>query len=274
MKEPHIRLQSPHRSVIVKTIMTTDRQAFIASIALHGAALGLLAAFIFITPFPPEEQPVVLELVVLPDANPPTPAPAPELPSLVQPEIAETPPRPLPDISIPEPEPAPTPAPAPQPEPVAETPPPPQPRLMSMDDFRRQHDLPDQAKPRVPPRPATPAPRIDTSRVTANLSKLLTVSPAPANATTASPQLIAYQQRLVQAIELRWNKPTSGSGDEWAEARFSVGPDGRISNVRIIRSNGPAVFVDSVKNAITSATSVGPRPAGWSGDMTITFRLR
>ncbi|MGE9295544.1 MAG: energy transducer TonB [Puniceicoccales bacterium] len=272
--------------------MTNDRQAFIASAVLHVAALGLVAAFVFIKPFKPKEQPVVLELVTLPDDPQPAPTPPTPRPNLDQPDFTPPPTRALPKINIPEPEPEPAPTPPPpeptpepKPEPRVEPKPkpepapkptpkpePPKPKTMSIDDFKKSHGLPDQVRRDQPRQSNAPAPRIDTSNITKNLNSL-SIKPSTSTAAKSSPLIAQYQARLVQAVELRWNKPPAGTGREWAEVSFQVSKNGTISNVRILKSNGPDAFITSIRQAIQDTPSIGPRPDGWNGEMTITFRL-
>ncbi|MEO0796957.1 MAG: energy transducer TonB [Verrucomicrobiota bacterium] len=269
--------------------MRDNKQAFIASTVLHIVALGVVAGFILVKPKEPE-QPVVLELVVLPEENdtptPPTPEPVTEF---TPPQIEEVQPRKLPDVNIPEPEPEPPPPePEPEPELVEETPPPPpepkpepkkpepkpeKPKVQKMDinQFRKKHGLPDQVK-RTQPKPQVTTHKIDTSKINQDLQKVQTLS-YTSSAKASTPQIAAYEKRLVQAIELRWNKPTAGSGDEWAQVKFTVAANGTISNIRVLKSQGPASFVASIKAAIQSTSSIGPRPKGWNGEMTIIFRL-
>jgi len=252
--------------------MTTDRQAFIVSAVLHAAALGLVAAVVFIKPFKPKEDLVVLELVALPEDAPPAPqAPAP---AIDQPVFDQPNERPLPEIAIPEPPPPRPPTPRPEPPPPQPAPEPPKPKLMTMDDFKRSHGLPDQVRRETPRSAPQPAPRINSNQITQNLDKLLEIDPSATPSSEASPLIAQYQARLVQAIELRWSKPAAGTGNEWAEVRFQVGKNGAISNLRIVRHDGPESFVASIKRAIENTPGVGPRPNGWNGDMVITFRLR
>ncbi|WP_309381576.1 TonB C-terminal domain-containing protein [Cerasicoccus frondis] len=271
--------------------MTNQRKATIVSVALHCAAVLLLAAFIFIDPLRAEDKPVEFELVTLPpDAQQPeTPTPQPPQPRLDQPDV-----RPsqinLPEIDIPEPEPEPQPPPpapkppepvvTPKPEPV--TPPkpvekpkaepkpePPKPKMMSLADFDRKNDRRETPQQRPTQRATTEAPKINTD---INIKVPTTVTPSPA---AANSSLVAsYQQRLRNAIELNWDRPASGSGSENAVIQFRVFSNGSIGEVKILNSKGPSTFVESVRQAVITQVSIGPRPQGWDGLMSITFRLR
>ncbi|GHC04976.1 energy transducer TonB [Cerasicoccus arenae] len=262
--------------------MNNNRQAFIASIVLHSIAIGLLALVIFINPIKAEEQPIVLELVILPDESPLTPAtPAPPRLEVEKIQVNEIMPRDMPDINLPEPEPEPiveTPPPPPsppvtppkpEPKPEVVKPEPRKPQMVDLKDFLKDNKR-RETKPAPTPQHQVEAPKIN---IKPDLSNLTSAQPSH-TAQAASPFLASYQQRLRNAVELNWNKPSAGSGQETADVRFRVYPNGSIGEVTILRSNGPTAFVESIKQAVQSTISIGPRPSGWDGLMTITFRLK
>ncbi|WP_309396379.1 TonB C-terminal domain-containing protein [Cerasicoccus maritimus] len=265
--------------------MTNNRQAFIASVVLHSIAIGVLALFIFIDPLRAEEKPIVLELVSLPDETPapdaPTP-PTPTTPTVEEFKVSESQHRKLPDINIPEPQPeAPPPAPKPpepvvtpkpieKPKPKAEPKPePPKPKMTSFKDFQKNHDMRPSTPTPPKPRSSTVAPQIKTNKISIQPSQI-----APSTAAANSSVVASYQKRLRDAIELNWDRPVSGSGNEYTEIRFRVFSNGSIGEIKIVRSNGPSAFVSSVRTAVATQVSIGARPQGWDGLMTITFRLR
>lgn len=262
--------------------MSSDRQSIIASIVLHGIALGALALLIYLNPLQAEEEPVVLELVDLPPDMPDQAEPTPEQaqPAVERVQINPALPREMPDIAIPEP-PAPTPpepepqrTPEPEPRPVVtpQPPKPPKPQMTNMTDFRKEHGVRRVDSPAPAPRRApTPAPRINAPTVSLENT---TPSPPP-SASNANADLIAkYYSRLKNAIELSWDKPSAGSGSEWAEVSFRVFSNGSIGNIKIEDRNAPDAFVESVRQAIATTLPIGPPPSGMPKRVTITFRLQ
>lgn len=271
--------------------MSSDRQSLIVSIALHGIALGALAMFIHLNLLQAEEQPLVLELVVLPDEMEAPPAeetpPSPEKTAIESPQFNPALPRVLPDVNIPEPEPepeptppppapkpepTPTPRPEPKPEPTpAPTPTPPKPQPIDISQFRKDNPLRRVDNPAPTPRPSpSPAPIINAPKL--DLSNI-TVSSSPISPSANADQVAKYQGRLKAAIDINWDQPSAGSGTEWAEVSFRVFSNGSIGEVKINGKNGPAAFVESVKQAVATTAPIGPRPAGWDGYMSIIFRL-
>lgn len=278
--------------------MSNERQSIVYSVMLHSVAIGILAFFIFVKPLKAEDQPVVLELVSLPEEMPQPPQPeqvtTPEAISI--PVVNPTLPRDLPDIKIPEPEPEPV-APTPQPEPVApkpepvkpkvETPKPkPEPKVeapkpkpepqkpkpIDISKFRQEHG---ERKPDAPrPTPQRDVPNVGVKAPTAPDIKASPQQPTRSSNTVNPNLLEGYKARLKTAIELNWDKPTAGAGTEWVDVRFRVYSNGSIGEVTILNRNGPEAFVQSVKRAIQSTLPIGPPPPGWDGWTVIRFELK
>ncbi|WP_269542110.1 TonB C-terminal domain-containing protein [Cerasicoccus fimbriatus] len=239
--------------------MTNQRQAFITSVVLHCTAIGLLALFIFIDPLRAEEQPVVLELVTLPDETPQPESPQPPQPVLEQPQVRQIQDRQLPDVNIPEPKVEPKPTPKPEP---------PKPKMMSLADFDKKVDRRDATPTPPKPRSTAVAPSVNT-----NIKIDVPTTVAPSNAAANSSLVENYKTRLRNAIELSWNRPVD-IGNTWAEFQFYVYPNGSIGKIEVKRSNASPAFIESIRKLLESQTPIGPTPQGWQGNMTITFRLR
>lgn len=57
---------------------------------------------------------------------------------------------------------------------------------------------------------------------------------------------------------------------------FTIGADGSLSNVRVVKSSGTNDLDQAALNAVQSARSIGPRPKGMSSaiNVPISFKIQ
>ena len=264
------------------------RQSFVLSLLIHGGFVAVAVLFLFMDNWFKRPQPVVFELVQPAAAAPAQPENQhanEEPPTPVQPlRVPQAQPiRPLPDIpklpepTPPEPTPAPTPKPTPAPTPKPTPKPvekPPEPvRTMSIDEFRRNRDVPDrvQTVTQQRPRPAPDIPDIQTnvrSRLERQIAEIRLQGAAigDVQSTDALQRYLAELRRRLQD-----NFQPSGSNLE-AEVYFTVTGGGRLTNGRIYRSSGNPAFDQSVLRVLQVTAPPGPPPGGRDYPFSLVFR--
>jgi len=266
------------------------REGFWVSLLVHG--LGLLGLLLLIwlqgRERPPEELHVFELVSVSEPAAVSTPAPqaTPEATPLAVPRLNLPPLQPAPEIPRAEPTPVvppPTPPPA-TPPPPRETPaprpvaaPPPQPRPMTIEEFRRQNPQP-RTQPAPRPRPA-PNAGIDTEAIRRNLRQLgdLRETSAPTATRSAAQQsaLDAWAAEIKRRLDAAWIRPGDlGTRTLSVRVSFSVEPDGRLTQVRIVSPSGEPVLDASVQAAFRSASPVRPPPDSQRKSYTVSFDLK
>lgn len=77
--------------------------------------------------------------------------------------------------------------------------------------------------------------------------------------TNDSPELIAYRLMVNQRIQSHWEWNREVSGQR-VKLILSIAADGKVSNVRILKSSGEEVFDESVLAAIEHSSPVPPPP--------------
>ena len=242
-------------------------QPFWASVILHLVVLlGLFLATI-VQAFKPKEKPHVFEMVEPPSQMTASQEPSPSMPTMEMPTVDL---QPVPQVEIPQPAPPqpapPKPAPTPTPAPKAE------PKLMSADEFFKNH-------PKADPKPRTTSqtkqtvsvPKIEVPRI------VIPKNPSPSAPQITSQQmseLQKYSSRLRAKIDAAWAKPEQLAGVRLeADVVFDVSASGKISNVRLKPSSGNAAFDQSVLAAFRRAASAGPTPTGQSHQFRLAFRM-
>jgi colicin import membrane protein len=83
-----------------------------------------------------------------------------------------------------------------------------------------------------------------------------------------------YFALLKQHLRESHEKPTGLSDLLAAKAEFYVAADGSISKANIVQSSGNAEFDQSVLTAIRNVRTIGSRPDGKGGMLTVRFRMK
>lgn len=83
-----------------------------------------------------------------------------------------------------------------------------------------------------------------------------------------------YIALLKQHLREVHEKPTGLSDQLAAKAEFYVGADGAISKASIVQSSGNAEFDQTVLTAIRNVRTIGSRPDGQGGFLTVRFRMK
>jgi len=250
-------------------IRSYERQAFLMSLVIHAGAIAFLLLMILVQSLRKETREHVFELVELPQTTASEPTarqssmePEPtlerELPELKP--LVEPPPR----------RPVPVREPQPRPEPD------PEPEIITADQFRREFGEPER-RTRPVPRPQLEVPRIDTSRLQEELqSMVVSTSRQNVSAMSSANQdaLNSYISALRSRINTVWEKPPGYSGDtREVVVVFHVGPDGRITRVRLESGNAGDPFARSVLQAFDRVTPVGPTPERQAYTFRMPFRM-
>ena len=262
-------------------------RAVAAAVLLHGAAAILLLCAGERRPGPDPELPaVVVEFVALPPTAPADPAPAgepdpaaPPPPATPLPEAAQAPPVPS---ELPKPEPAP-PA-SPQPAPAPPTPPGPVPEPSAT------HPAPP-----IQPRYRSPSPslaRAKPSRSPARPAARNVPEPGPLPAAASAPPAPAVPQAPVApapAVSPGWQGLVSAwlqQHKTYPEAarvqgvqgvvgvRFTVGRDGRVLNVAVVRPSGSDVLNAAATALLRDARMPSFPDAMTQASVTITVAIR
>lgn len=246
-------------------------QPFWTAMILHIVVLVALFLATIVEAFKPKEPPHVFEMIELPAQAPAAANPAaanpppPEIPPLPELEpVPEVPPLPIPVARVPEP-------PAARPEPA-----PPQPRLMTMDDFIREHGRPQprQTSRPAPQRPSVTLPRIDVPQLVLPANPSRTASETRPLTRQQMSALGSYSAQLRARIDAAWAKPADLAGGRIAATvYFDVSASGRISNIQLKPGSGNAAFDQSVLAAFRSISSGGPTPTGQGHRFSMTFRM-
>ncbi len=255
------------------------------SAALHIGIAAALAAFAFVGRIfqkPPEQQPVVFQMVEPAPQAPLQPAPQNEVPqyeTIDEPKVKDIKP-----IDLPEPQPEPEPEPEPAPKPDAKTPdksPAPKPKeaektappkRISIDDFRKKNP----AKPRKQaPRARSKPVKIDKiSPSTRNLDRFANQSRISVKGGTSSAMknaLGAYAQYINALAKRNWVMPGSITGMELScTVMFNVSAAGATSSVRIIKSSGNSDFDESALKLFKGLRLVPP-PDGEPHNISLVF---
>ena len=267
----------------------SSKTGFVVSVTIHVLFFGVLLLFVWMNMWKPEPQPVIFEIVAMPEdapiRQPAEQPPAPDLDDLLDPaDIKKFEPVDLPDIRMPEPPPQVAPAPAPPPpKPQNRPEEKPQPReepvtRMTAEEFRKKYGTP-QPRTRTQPtqqRTTVQAPSINVDASLKSLSSILdSTSQRQAESMTASQRdaLAAYIGRLRSSIEIAWDRPKGIPAGFETVIEFSIAPSGAISNARIVRSSGNQVLDASVLNAVRSARAVGQLPASKTMSFMLPFRI-
>lgn len=261
---------------------TANNKAWLNSLLVHLGFVGLMLLGLLWKLFEREPEPHIFELVAGPTAVATQPAPAvtpqPVEQPVVVPEIPRAAPLPaLPQVDtrpIPRPEPPPPTPPPPPPQPARQaTPPPPPPQQISIDEFRRDRNIPERTQQRpVQQPPSVEVPRIDASPILQDLqSNMVNISPADLQSLTVAQQseLNAYHDQIRSRLRavFRPNAPNLE-----AIAEFTVQANGTVVIARIVQSSGDRVFDAAVLQAFRDMQSPGPPPGNRSYDFRITLR--
>jgi periplasmic protein TonB len=217
--------------------------------------VGAIAAMTIPKPnlIPAEDS---IELVIAQGA--PEPEPAPEPP---KPEPPPPPPDPPPPDQPPPPPPdtPPPDQPPPPPEPMEDEPlPPPEPPVR---EVKEAPAIPLKPKPKPPPKPRPPDPE----------------APKPPEKAPGADEAAAAQRALAQQTyaskllaEIRRHKPTvTATGS--VGVSFSIGPDGSMGAVAIVRSSGKEELDAAALRMVRAAHPEPPPDGHFSGTTTINF---
>jgi protein TonB len=233
------------------------RIALISHIAF---ALGLLV-YGFIPSC--EQKPEVIHVFELASTSPPPiqqVRPTPPKPVVQKPVPKPTPPKPKPVIKKTTPKPSPR---------------PPAPQKISIDQFRKQHDLPSPK-----PTPRKPVPKPVKIKINPNDFKLapIVVNTATNQSSKVSPTVLnQYLARVKSRLEEVWQHllaQTDLSSGGVAHLGFRIGPDGSLLQPKITRSSGNSSLDTLVLRVARSAGNVGRPPGGsFSSSLEIPFRV-
>ncbi len=237
----------------------------VISASLHFA---LLVFFMIKSMVQPDKKPeeLIFELYSPPPSGavqPSEPLPTYEPETIELPEIPD-----LPEEDVLEPEPEDPIEPEPEPEPKIET--------VNFQDFVR--DNPIEKKPIPKPKPPK---RIDISKPFEQLEKNLTeiaditLPRTVLSSTTSSAdqdKLKSYFASLVQAITSSVELHPSRGAPLQTKVLFDLAPNGRISNVRIVKGSGDSEFDRKVVDGFKRLGGFSP-PPGWTGTETIPMTI-
>lgn len=275
--------------------MDSTRKGMILSTVVHVAFFGVLLLIILLENLRSEPEPIILTL-----ENPPSDAPqlqnttqpAPAMPDVAPPKLPPVKKIEFPDIPDPQPD-TPPPEPTPPPPPPTPTPPKPKPdtpkpkpdpapeppkqKTMSIEDFKKQHKIPEKTTTTKTVKPAPKsAPQLNVKDIEDSLQDIIDSIPASSAPSQAEMDALrAYVARLRSQIEIAWIKPElANAGDEWVEIVVTVLPNGKINGYKILKKNGSQAFLSSVDRAIANTRSIGPTPSGRTLPVRFTLRLR
>ncbi len=273
-----------------------SKKGFRISCIAHGAAFVLLFVFTIIPKCTKEEEPFVFEMVnavasneAISNPRVSTVKPTPKPVSRPKPKITPKPPVVKPTVK-PKPKPKPPvvkpkpvkviPKPKPIPKPVKVTPKPKTESTLSAKDFFK--DNPRKPQPKVDTRPeivkavekqAKPfvAPRIDTgSNNISEIQRELKKEMERQSASASSEAIERYKNRLRQKIESLWSFEVSVIKQVTVIVQFHISRDGRISNVRIVKSSGNSEIDRTALKAFSDLGRFSAPPNG-SADFRIPF---
>ena len=142
---------------------------------------------------------------------------------------------------------------------------------ISYEDFVRRHGAPREVSVAAPSPRTVEVRAIDFDSIR---EALRDPGAAPQPRTDARDGVMRYLGVLKAHINQAWLKPASLSGRPFeAVVEFLVPPDGRVSEVRIVRSSGSEIFDASVQAAFSKAPGLGPTPDGNAYRPRLTFRM-
>jgi len=142
---------------------------------------------------------------------------------------------------------------------------------ISYEDFVRQHGAPREVVVAEPPPKAVEVRSINIDSIRETLRD---ANPAPPSRNDSRDGIMRYLGGLKARINQAWLKPASLSGRPFeAVVEFLVLSDGRLSEVRIVRSSGNEIFDASVRAAFSKVPGLGPTPDSNAYRPRLTFRM-
>jgi TonB family protein len=204
------------------------------------------------TPMPPKPTPPPKPVVRKP--TPPKPKPTP--PKVVEPK--PTPPPPKPVVRKPTP-------PKLKPKPVT-------PQTVSIDQFRKTHQLPKPSPRKPTPPPRKPVPQIDDSKYSLPAPRL---GNTPTRSTVSPSVLNAYLSQVQSKMDRIWKRLQAstelGFGGE-ARLSFRISSNGTIISAKLSKRSGNKALDDLVLRVGRTVGNVGPPPGGkLDSDLEIPF---
>lgn len=279
---------------------TTKKAALFSGLLHMFMLLFLVLGVIFSSLFAKEEEPHIFEMVALPPSTQMTeeisleplpelsvdiPEPEPiELPEPPPPEpepepVQETPPPPKPQPVIQETPHPPVPVEEPKIEPKPEPKPKPKPKIISLDDYEKEHgkiEAPDLKEIQK----ATPKPRptIDTSEFEKKIRDAVGSVPEldVLNTTTAEDTDImkAWRAMLAASLDKLWKQiDTKGLGGKEVTVTFFISAGGSISSVKVVRSSGLPRLDSLAVQTVQRLGSFQRPPSGKGEAVNVPFRI-
>ncbi len=281
---------------------TTKKAALFSGLLHLSTLLFLVLAVVFTSLFAREEEPYIFEMVALPESvdtfQPESLEPVPDLAldlpefepiEIPQPEpepVIETPPppepkpqpvtKPPPVVQAPPPVPVEKPKPELKPEPVKEEP---KPKIISYDEFVKQHGKPEAPKVAPRPKPApTPTRKIDTSKIEKSLRQSIMSVPElslTTQSTTADTDAMKrWRSILAAALDREWKKSkTEGTAGKSVRVSFFVSAGGAISSVKIVESSGLSDLDAIGIGTVRSLGSFQPPPTERGEIVTVLLKV-
>lgn len=83
----------------------------------------------------------------------------------------------------------------------------------------------------------------------------------------------AYFARLSQALQMAFILPSGMSELLRAQVEFTLGADGSLTNIRVVKSSGEADFDRAVVEAFRKVRTIGPFPGGKGGTFSLNFSM-
>ena len=282
---------------------TTKKAALFSGLLHLSTLLFMVLAVVFTSLFAKKEEPYVFEMVALPESM-----------DTFQPESLE----PVPDLTLDLPEFEPIEIPQPEPEPVVETPPPPEPKpqpevkpepvvqkpppvpvekpkpveekpkpepvvekpkIISYEDFVKEHGKPEAPKVMPKPKPEpVPTRKIDTSKIEKSLRQSIMSVPElslTTQSTTADTDAMKrWRSILAAALDREWKKSkTEGTAGRSVRVSFFVSAGGAISSVKIVQSSGMSDLDVIGINTVRSLGSFQPPPTGRGETVTVLLKV-
>lgn len=177
--------------------------------------------------------------------------------------VPEPPPRPAPVVAAPA-----SPAPPAAPEAAPEKPPePPAPRAEAMPppDKKPRAEKPAPAPATAPVAPADTGPAAREGSPEGSPTGIAALGAAVAGLDNPDFTYGYYVEQMLALIRAQWVRPPLGGGIE-AVLHYSILPDGRIADVRIVESSGYSSFDLAALRALQSASPLPPLPKSYRQD--------
>ena len=278
---------------------TTKKAALFSGLLHLFALLFMMLGVIFANLFAKEEEPHIFEMVALPEsalmAEEMTFEPLPEVSvDIPEPEPIELPPPPEPE---PEPVQETPPPPKPEPQPVIqETPPPPpvpvekppepkpepkpkpKPKIITLDQYEREHgEIKDPPKEAYKPTPKPQRRNIDTSKIEQEIKRITSGVPdliidAPP-AAVDNDAMRNWRALLAARLDALWKQiDTKGAAGKSVRVSFLISAGGSISSVKVISSSGIPQLDSLGVQTVQRLSSFMPPPSGKAE--TVTVRLK